>query len=75
MNHRVGDGAKVLGALRSVLKDNSMSVRVKMDMFDGIVVLLEICGYLPWVLNVLKKEVGGYIENEKFEDNIWSDEG
>lgn len=38
VSHRVSEGAKILGELKNVWKERSLSGRVKMSVFEGRVV-------------------------------------
>ena len=38
VNHRVGEGLKVFGALKSVWKERSVGMKAKMGMYEGVVV-------------------------------------
>lgn len=44
VSHRVGEGVKVLSAMRNVWKDRSLSLTAKMGMFESIVALMELYG-------------------------------
>lgn len=48
--NQVGERIKVMVALKRVYKGRSLSVRVKMGVFDGIVVPLVLCRCKPWGL-------------------------
>lgn len=54
---------KVLGTIRSVWKEVSLSVRVKMVMFESIAVLTVVYGFKAWALNTQKK-ARGYLRCE-----------
>lgn len=59
-NHRVGDGVKVLGVLRNVLKGRSLTRKAKMGMFEGKLVSIVLYGCKEEVdavrCNVLKPQ-------------------
>ncbi len=56
VKHRVGEGAKVMGALRSVWKEKSVSLQAKIGMFEGIVVPTVLYGCESWALNAEERK-------------------
>jgi len=56
VRHRVGEGAKVLGALRGVWRKRDLSVEAKMGMFEGIVVPSVLYGCEAWALNAWSRK-------------------
>ena len=56
VKHRVGEGAKILGALRSVWKETSVSRQAKMGMYESIVVPTVMYGCEAWALNAKERK-------------------
>jgi len=56
VRHRVGEGAKVLGALRGVWRKRDLPVEAKMGMFEGIVVPSVLYGCEAWALNAWSRK-------------------
>ena len=58
VSHRVGEGARVLGAMKNVWKERTISWRAKMGMFEGIVVPTILYGCEAWAIDrVVRRRV------------------
>lgn len=55
LSHRVDDRAQVLGAFRHMWKERFTSVRAKMRMYEGTVILTVPYGCKVWTINVKRK--------------------
>ena len=62
ISHRVREGARVLGALKSIWSKRSVSREAKLGMFEGIMVPTVMYGSECWALNAREKKKVDVIE-------------